>query len=132
MKRVNILDVIISNFENITNYNQAKIFYHLGTSKYKWRNKNKLALKTLINIYNIDDVINTMDQYIIKSKSKSKKIIYRLKDDIKERFDNIYKQYTNITEIKQIDLKKVLIKKVIELDNSKLLELAKFIDQLKN
>jgi len=64
----------------------ALIVYYLGASKYKWRNQSTLVQRTGLSPDNIDELIRSVPEYIIRSRGKSGNVIYRLADRARGEF----------------------------------------------
>lgn len=77
-------------FNWVQSDSMAIIVYYLGTSKYKWRNQSTLVQRTGLNTDDIDELIRSVPEYIIRSRGKSGNVIYRLSDRIRGEFIQLF------------------------------------------
>lgn len=84
--------VIKQSFPNVHNNSFANIIYHLGNSKFKWRNQYTLVKRTGIEPNEIDTLTQALPDTIIRSRSKKGNIIYRLSDEAKAKFTQLLKK----------------------------------------
>jgi len=81
----------IQNTFNIKSEYLSLIIFHLGTSKYKWRNQKTLSKRTGLDEDNIEKVVNAYPELIVRSKGKSGNNMYRLTDRNKLLYEEIMK-----------------------------------------
>ncbi|MCB0112235.1 MAG: hypothetical protein KDE53_40205 [Caldilineaceae bacterium] len=77
-------------FEWVRSDELAVIVYYLGTSKYKWRNQSTLIQRSGLNADRIDELIRSVPECIIRSRGKSGNIIYRLSDQARGHFLQLF------------------------------------------
>jgi hypothetical protein len=81
-----LISYISTAFHWVHSDDLALIVYHLGASKYKWRNQSTLVQKTGLAPDDIDDLIRAVPEHIIRSRGKSGNVIYRLTDRTRGEF----------------------------------------------
>jgi hypothetical protein len=69
------------------------VIFHLGSSKYKWRNMETLAKRTGFSMVDIDEIANAHPQIIVRSQSKSGNIILRLTDAASTKFAAMTREF---------------------------------------
>jgi hypothetical protein len=85
-KSSNTVQKIKEEFEWVDSDKLAVLIYHLGSSKFKWRNQHTLVKKTGLVADSIDDIARAFPEHIIRSRGKSGNIIYRLSDKAKAKY----------------------------------------------
>jgi len=81
-----VIEAIRSAFSEVTSKEMAVIISHLGTTKYKWRNLATLAKRTGFDADKVDSLASSFPLLIIRSKSKTGNVIYRLRPEAKARY----------------------------------------------
>jgi hypothetical protein len=79
----------ISDAFRIESEDLAAVVYHLGTSKYKWRNQQTLAKRTGLSAGDIEELVGKAPQLVVRSRGKSGNTIFRLTDSAKRDFGAI-------------------------------------------
>lgn len=79
-----LLQRIVTHFE--VDAPMGGILFHLGTSRYKWRNQRTLMEKTGLPASTLDDFAATRPDLVVRSRAKSGNVIYRLTDQAKLSF----------------------------------------------
>lgn len=64
----------------------AAVIYHLGNSKFQWRNANTLSARTGLSEERLENLARSMPQTVVRGHAKSGRPIYRLTDEHKARF----------------------------------------------
>lgn len=82
----------IKNLFNIDSETLTLIMFHIGTSKFRWRNLTTLIKKTGLDEQQIEKIIKAYPDLINRSLGKTENIIYRLTDKMEllfiEKFNN--------------------------------------------
>lgn len=79
------INQIRENFDLSTDA-ESSIIYHLGNSKYKWRNEKTLQNRTLLDQKQIRDFSRNHPELVVQSRAKSGNTIYRLTEDARAQF----------------------------------------------
>ncbi len=79
----------ISEAFQIDSEDLASIIYHLGTSKYKWRNQDTLARRTGLSASVIEDLVRQTPQLIVRGTGRFGNVIFRLTESAKRDFGAI-------------------------------------------
>lgn len=83
-----VLDNIRKTFQ-IDSNDIGSIIYHLGTSKYKWRNLQTLAKRTGFSVSEVEELARKAPNVIVRGNSKAGNVIFRLTDAAKSQFGSI-------------------------------------------
>jgi len=83
---------IKNGFEWIDSEQLAALVFHLGRSKFRWRNQHTLVNKTGMTAEGIDEIALAFPENIIRSRGKTENIIYRLSDKTKAKYIQIINQ----------------------------------------
>lgn len=70
----------------------ATIIYHLGASKFKWRNQHTIAKLTGLSANKIDETARKAPELIVRGHGKAGNIIFRLTASAKQEFGAIITQ----------------------------------------
>lgn len=65
---------------------EGNIIYHLGNSKYKWRNEKTLLNRTALEANQVKNFTRRHPELVVQSRAKSGNTIYRLTDEAKAQF----------------------------------------------
>ena len=64
----------------------ASVLYHLGTSKYEWRNLRTLAVRTGLSTSEVEAIAKRLPNLIVRGRGKSGNAIFRLTRAAKQSF----------------------------------------------
>lgn len=79
----------ISDAFRVESEDLASVVYHLGISKYKWRNEQTLAKRTGLSTGEVEELARQTPQLIVRSSGKAGNVILRLTDSAKREFGAI-------------------------------------------